>query len=212
MRHLTVRITPWEKRRLRQLRDRRGGGVSPRLVKRAICLLRSAVGDSATLIARVTGLNPDTITDIRRRWRQQRMHSLQDRRRPGRPPRVTDAYRCELRRALRVGPLACGYALSVWSIARLRTHLRQRTGITVSTDWLRRLAHREGFVVARPKHTLKGKRDERAYRRAARRLKQLKKGPCKRARLMNCGTPTPPRLPCSRTSCAAGCRAGDSGR
>ena len=106
MRQLTVRIEPWERRRLRQLRDH---GKSARLVKRAICLLRSAAGDSAQLIAHVAGLSPDAVTDIRRRWRRDGLRSLSDRRHPGRPPTVTDAYRRELRRALRRGPLSFGY-------------------------------------------------------------------------------------------------------
>jgi transposase len=209
MRQLIVRIKPWEKWRLRQIRDH---GPSARIVKRAICLLRSAAGDSARLIARVTGLSRDTVTDVRRRWRQRRLRSLSDRRHPGRPSRVTDAYRRELRRALRKGPLACGYIFTVWSIARLATHLRQRTGIALGIDRLRRLAHAEGFVVSRPKHTLRGKRDEREYRRARRRLEQLKKGHRKRTRPLSCGTPTPRSSTSCRTWCAAGRCEAASGR
>lgn len=202
MRQLTVRIEPWQKRQLRKLRDR---SQSARLVKRAICVLRSAAGESARVIARVAGLSPDAVTDIRRRWQRQGLASLCDRRHPGRPPRVTAAYRRQLRAALRSGPLRFGYAFTVWSIARLRTHLARRTGITISTDWLRRLAHAQGFVVARPKHTLKGKRDERQYRKTAQRLTRLKKGRCSRAHLTSCGTPTPPHSSCCRISRGAGC-------
>ena len=81
--------------------------------------------------------------------------------RSGRPPRATKRYRAELRNALRKGPLRFGYVFTVWSIARLAAHLHRRTGIRFSTDWLRRLARAEGFVVARPKHTLKNKRKRR---------------------------------------------------
>jgi len=37
--------------------------------------------------------------------------------------------------------------------------------------------HQEGFSVQRPKHTMKGKRNEAAYERAAARLRTLKKRP-----------------------------------
>lgn len=205
MRQLMVRLKPWEWRRLRQLRDH---AASPRVGKRAVSLLLSAAGESAMSIARTTGLSVDAVTDIRRRWRKRRLRSLPDRPRTGRPPRVTSEYRRELRRALRRGPLASGYVFTVWSIARLGTYLKQRTGIAVSGDWLRRLVHAEGFVVGRPKHTLKGKRDPKAYRRAKRRLDRLKKGPAKRAVPTSCGTPTPPSLSCCRTWSAAGCDAG----
>jgi hypothetical protein len=101
--------------------------------------------------------------------------------------------------------MALGYVFTVWSIARLGTYLRRRTGIAVGPDWLRRLVHAEGFVIGRPKHTLKGARDEREYRRAKRRLDELKKGRAKRTRPTSCGSPTPPSSACCRTSCAAGC-------
>ena len=210
MRQLRVRLKPWESRRLRQLRDH---APSPRVAKRAACLLASAAGDSARSIARVTGLSPDAVTDIRRRWRRRRLRSLFDRPRPGRPARVTKAYRRELRRALRRGPRACGrYVFTVWSIARLGTYLRKRTGVAVGGNWLRELVHGEGFVVGRPKHTLRGKRDERKYRQARRRLERLKKGRSKRARPSSCGTPTPASSTSCRTWSGAGCPGDGNGR
>jgi transposase len=174
MRQLEVRLTSWQRRRLEQLRDH---GPSPRIVRRVICLLRSAAGEKAGTIARVTGLGLDSISNIRRRWRMRGMRSLIDRPRCGRPPRITDRYRRELRRALRDDPPALGYVFTVWSIARLRTHLHKITGISVSCDWLRCLVHAEGFVVGRPKHTLKGKRNRQEYQAARKRLQELKKGP-----------------------------------
>jgi transposase len=173
MRPLKVRLKPWEARRLRQLRDQ---ATSARVLKRAVCLLLSAVGEPAMTIARITGLSLGTISNVRRRWRRHRLLSVADQPRSGRPSLITATYRRELRRALLKGPLALGYVFTVWSIARLRTYLHQRTGIALSVNRLRRLVHEQGFVVARPKHTLEGKRDEREYRRTRRRLQQLKKG------------------------------------
>src|SRR3954471_14587805 len=157
MRQLTVRLKPWESRKLRQLRDH---APSARVVKRAVCLLRSAAGERATDIARVLGLSVDAVTDIRRRWRRRRLRSVHDRPRSGRPPRATAGYRRELRRAMRAGPLRCGYVFTVWSVARLAAYLRRRTGIRLGATRLRQLVRREGFVVGRPAHTLRGKRDE----------------------------------------------------
>jgi transposase len=203
MRQLEVRLKPWEAQRLRELRDH---ATSARLLKRVVCLLMSAAGASARDVARVTGLSRGGVTGIRRRWRSGgRLRSLMDKPRSGRPPRITSEYRRELRRALRRGPLACGFIFTVWSVARLSTYLHRRTGIPVGIDWLRRLLHREGFVVARPTHTLANKRDAREYRRARRRLAQLKKGRSKRTHPSSSGTPTPPPLICCRTWRAAGC-------
>lgn len=202
MRPLKVRLKPWETRRLKQLRSH---AASARVVRRAMCLLLSAAGEAAGDIARVIGLSVNAVTGIRRRWRRRRLGSVTDRPRSGRPTRVTGEYRRELRRALRTGPLACGFVFTVWSVARLGTYLRRRTGIAIGSHWLRRLVHREGFVVGRPKHTLANKRDEQEYRRTRRRLERLKKGRPERTRPSSSGTPTPPSSTSCPTSCAAGC-------
>ncbi|HEX3725336.1 MAG TPA: helix-turn-helix domain-containing protein [Pirellulales bacterium] len=209
MRQLEVRLSSWESRQLKQLRDH---AASARVVKRAVCVLRSAAGQAATDIARVVGLSLNAVTGIRRRWRRRRLRSLLDRPRSGRPPRVTAQYRRELRRALRKGPLACGFVFTVWSVARLNTYLRHRTGIAIGSDWLRRLVHQEGWVIGRPKHTLANKRDEQEYRRTKRRLEQLKKGRSKRTHPLSCGMPTPPRSTCCPTWHAAGCPRDDNRR
>jgi transposase len=170
---IEVRLTSWQRQRLQQIRDQ---PPTPRMGKRAVCLLLSADGASNQLIAQATGLAPDTLARVRRRWNQQGMASVKDAPRPGRPPKVGPAYRRELREALRRGPLAYGYAFTTWSIARLNAHLYRVTGLAICNDWLRQLVHAGGFVYRRPKHTLKGKRNEQADRRAQKKLQRLKKG------------------------------------
>jgi transposase len=168
-----VSLTSRQRRGLQQIRDK---PPMPRIGKRAVCLLLSAEGTASRLIGQVTGLSKDTITDIRRRWNQQGRTCLKDAPRPGRPPKVSLAYHQQLREALRRGPLSYGYVFTTWSIARLNAHLHHVTGLTICNDWLRQLIHAEGFVYRRPKHTLKGKRNEQAYRRAQKKLQRLKKG------------------------------------
>jgi transposase len=80
-----------------------------------------------------------------------------------------------MRQAVQTNPLSLGYGFSTWSVPRLAAHLAKVTHIRFSDDQLRRLLHREGFSVQRPKHTMKGKRDEAAYEKAKGELKALKK-------------------------------------
>jgi transposase len=84
-----------------------------------------------------------------------------------------------LREVVQTPPQSFGYGFSVWSVARLAEHLKKETGTRFSDDQLRRILHQEGFSFQRPKHTMKGKRDEVAYERAQRQLKTLKKKPSK---------------------------------
>jgi transposase len=188
-RRLEVVLSSWQRQRLRQIRDH---PPAPRVARRAICLLLSAEASSNKAITQATGLCSDAITDIRRRWRIHGMASLKDRPRPGRPRTTTAAYRRELRKALRVGPHAYGYIFTVWSVARLNAHLTKTIGISVGESRLRQLIRAEGFVYRRPKHTLKGKRNEKAFRQAQHALSRLKKGRFAREPLTNSGTRTNP--------------------
>ena len=94
---------------------------------------------------------------------------------PGRPSRASDDFRAHLRQAVRTCPLTLGYGFATWSAARLAEHLAQQTGIRLGDDQMRRLLKGEGFSFQRPKHTLKGKRDEAAFERARQELHELKK-------------------------------------
>jgi transposase len=96
---------------------------------------------------------------------------------PGRPGRATPVFLREMKRTVQTNPLTLGYGFSTWSVVRLAEHLAKRevTGIRFSEDQLRRLLHREGFSVQRPKHTMKGKRDEAAYAKAKAELTGMKK-------------------------------------
>jgi hypothetical protein len=88
----------------------------------------------------------------------------------------------QLRQAVLTSPLQPGYGFATWSAARLTEHLAPFTGIASSDDQIRRLLKQEGFSVHRPKHTLKGKRDETAYTAAKQGLQELNKKPCNRRR------------------------------
>jgi transposase len=186
---LKVVLNAWQRHRLRKIRDR---SSSPRVGKRTVCLLLSADGASSRAIQQATGLSVDAITDIRRRWQQRTWASLEDRPRCGRPCRVTVAYRRELRQTLNRGPPAYGYLFTVWSIPRLNAHLKARTGIGFCDESVRCLVRAEGYVFRRPKHTLKGKRDEKAFRKAQRQLRRLKKGLCASTPTTNSGSKTKP--------------------
>jgi len=134
------------------------------------------VGRSRRSIAEELGCSPGTVDSVRQRYREQGIAGLTPRKSPGRPARVTREYRTALRKVVRTPPQKFGYGFSVWSAARLNAHLKKTTGLAFSDERVRRLLGEEGFSFQRPKHTMKGKRDEHAYEKAQKRLKRLKKG------------------------------------
>ena len=149
--------------------------VDAAVFRNATIILMSGVGRSKTSIADDLGISVGTVDNIRKAYRQAGVAGL----RPGKPPgcesRATPAYRAALRKTLQTSPLELGYGFSVWSLARLNAHLQKLTQISFSEDQLGRIVHAEGFSFQRPKPTMKGKRDEAAYERAAAKLKTLKK-------------------------------------
>src|SRR5262249_52964388 len=63
-------------------------------------------------------------------------------------------------------PQALGYGFSTWNVPRLAAHLKKLTKVGFSADQLRRLLNQEGFSNQRPKHTMRGRRNETDSERA----------------------------------------------
>lgn len=143
--------------------------------RNATMILMTAVGRSKFDIAKDLGCCPATVDNVRKRYRQQGLEGLQRRSPPGRTSRATPAYRAALREAVQTPPQTLGYGFSVWTANRLARHLQKTMGIELGDDRVRAILAEEGFSFQRPKHTMKGKRDEAAYERARDELKVLKK-------------------------------------
>jgi transposase len=146
-----------------------------KVFRNATIILLSAAGNSKPQIACELGCSLATVDNARRAYRQRGVAGLIPRMSPGRPSRATSEYREALKTAVKTPPQTLGYGFSVWSLARLGQHLQRKTGIRLSEDQLGRVLRAEGYSYQRPKHTMKGKRDESAYQRACRQLKALKK-------------------------------------
>jgi transposase len=134
-------------------------------------------GDTIASIARRVGCTTFTVKRVRDLYRTGGIDALRPIKPPGRSSRATPAFVAAMKKAVATNPLDLGYGFSTWSAARLAAHLVKVTGIQFSADQMRRLLHREAYSVHRPKHTMKGKRDEVAYEKAKGQLRRLKKKP-----------------------------------
>jgi transposase len=150
------------------------------LFRNTTIILMSGAGRSKFDIAEDLGCSPATVDNVRKRYRQSGLDGLRRRKPPGRVSRATPEYRAGLREAVETPPQSLGYGFSVWSANRLAKHLEKKTKIKLSDDRLRTILAEEGFSFQRPKHTMKGKRDEAAYERARGELRTLKKKRCAR--------------------------------
>lgn len=169
----TLTADQWE-----ALDNVRFGTTDAMVFRNATIILMSAVGRSKFSIAHDMGCCPATVDNIRKLYRQRGPAGLQRRKPPGRISAATPAYRQALRQAVTTPPQSLGYGFSVWSVARLNEYLKKQTKISFSEDQLRRILHQEGFSFQRPKHTMKGKRNEAAFVQAQKELHTLKKKRC----------------------------------
>lgn len=151
--------------------------ASADIYRNCLIILMASQGWTIPATAKFVGCGSDTVKRMRRQYRQQGINGLIPEHSPGRPSRATSQFLQQLQQAVRTNPSTLGYGFTTWSTARLAAHLAKVTGIRFSANQLRRLLHQEGFSVHRPKHTMKGKRDETAYQKAKKQLRRLKKKP-----------------------------------
>jgi transposase len=145
--------------------------------RNATIILQSADGLSKATLSQALGCSISTIDRVRRAYLRKGIAGLLPIKPPGRPSRATAAYRTALAEVIQTPPQSLGYGFSTWNVPRLAAHLKKTTKIGFGADQLRRLLHQEGFSVQRPKHTMKGRRNEADFERAKRELEALKKGP-----------------------------------
>ena len=148
-----------------------------RVFRNATIILLSGAGRPKTQIAETLGCSSATVDNVRAAYRRAGAAGLKPASPPGRTSRATPEYRAAIKAAVATPPQDLGYGFSVWSVNRLRQHLKQQTGVELSEDQFRRVLHQEKFSFQRPKHTMEGKRDEAEHDRAKAELRDLKKKP-----------------------------------
>ena len=98
-----------------------------------------------------------------------------ERDRRGRPRKLHTQDLEWLRQTVLTPPPQLGYAFTNWTLPRLAWYLKQQRAVKVQPHYLGLLLRRMGLSRQRPKHVLRGKRDEQAHTQAKAELEQLKK-------------------------------------
>lgn len=145
--------------------------------RNCLIIMMSDSRDTVASIAKRLGCSTETVIRIRRLYRKGGVQTLCPIKPPGRKPRATQHFIARMKEAVGTNPQSLGYGFSVWSAARLARHLAKVTGLSFSDDQMRRILRQHGYSFQRPKHTMKGKRDEIAYEKARKKLVRLKKTP-----------------------------------
>lgn len=167
-----IKLTPDQWDELDRVRFRT---PSADVFRNCLIILMSDSRDTIASIAQRLGCSTETVIRIRRLYRKGGVEALRPIKPPGRKPRTTAEFITRMKQAVRTNPQSLGYGFSVWSATRLARHLAKATGLSFSDDQMRRILRQHGYSFQRPKHTMKGKRDEVAYEKARKQLTRLKK-------------------------------------
>ena len=165
---------PTEERQ--QLEEIIGHGETTEAVKRAMALRLLSQGQHPATIAAMMVVTENTVYAWRRQWREEGLKGLYYRPKSGRPRKSNPEYRRLLEETLETDPARYGYHFTVWTSDRLRQHLEQQTGISLSRGRFAILMEEMGYVYRRPKRDLTTKQDQDAKQQAAQLLDELKKG------------------------------------
>ena len=111
------------------------------------------------------------------RWREGGVEGLANQPIPGRRPKANASYREALEHTLETDPHELGYPFSVWTLERLREHLAQETGISLSVGRLAEWMKRWGYVYRQPKLDLRHRQDPDARAAVQAWLDEVKKQP-----------------------------------
>jgi transposase len=142
---------------------------------RAVLLL--ADGLSRETVASQFGVHAATVGRWAHNYRQRGVDGLRGPERDGRgrPPKLSADHLQRLKEIVLTPPQTLGYAFTVWTLPRLARYMQQTCQVSVQPHYLGLLLHRMGIQRRRPKHVLRGKRDEAAHDQAKEELREIKK-------------------------------------
>jgi transposase len=147
------------------------------VVQRATVIRLLHYGHQPASLGEMFVVDETTIYNWHKRWCKEGIEGLANQPRTGHPPKANAEYCQQLDEALSHEPAEYGYEFALWTIARLRQHLYNRTQIDLSDDRLRVLLAEQGYVYRRPKQELSALQNLTARQDAIQVLDELKKEP-----------------------------------
>ncbi len=132
-------------------------------------------GHSPSEVSEQMVVSMGSIYNWHKRWRDGGLKGLENQAKSGRPKNTDAAYCDLLEEVIDRLPGDYGYGFGIWTVDRLREHLRRETGIALSNRRFRALLKDLDFVYRRPKHDVSRLQDAEAKERGKALLDWLKK-------------------------------------
>lgn len=143
--------------------------------QRATAIHLLHMGQSPKEVSQWLAVSVGSIYNWHNRWRADGLKGLENQPKSGRPKNADEAYCQLLEDVLEQEPAVYGYGFGIWTVDRLREHMRRETGISLSNRRFRALLKELGYVYRRPKHDLTSLQDAEEKQRTKTLLDWLKK-------------------------------------
>jgi len=170
----SIKLSPGQQQELLQAAER---SREPEFRDGCRAILALAAGQTRKEVAAIMGVHPGTIGRWAALYRRESLAGLrapaEDRRGCPRKLQVEDL--CWLKETVLTPPKDLGYAFTTWSLPRLASYLEKQRGVQVKSHYIGHLLRQMGLTRLRPKHTLKGKRDEAEHATAKAQLVEIKR-------------------------------------
>lgn len=133
---------------IKSLRQRLGQAYAAgdaRLVRRVVVMLGLAEGIPVTQLAETHSLSRQALYAWLKAFMLEGVDSLNYRRAPGRPPRLSKTQRRRLTELVKAGPLAAGFPTGCWSALLIQQLIQREFGVLYNRHYVCQLLHNLGF-------------------------------------------------------------------
>jgi len=143
--------------------------------QRATAIHLLHLGQSPDEVSQLLAVSLGSVYNWHERWRTEGLTGLENKAKSGRRKNADQAYCDLLEEVLEQSPEVYDYGFGIWTVDRLREHMRQQTGTKLSNRRFRALLKVLGYVYRRPKHDLTSLQDAEEKQRTTELLDWLKK-------------------------------------
>lgn len=177
MRPRQLRLHPSTYKRLIRLTKEAERDGAYRVAKRLQAVVLNAEGRTSGDVAAILKAPRSKVSEWLARYEQHGIEGLLEGQRSGRPPELSAAQRQQLGDILDSGPVAYGLDCGVWTSPMIAWLIEEEFGVAYHPGHVRKLLHRLGFSVQRPRRVLARADADAQLRWRRRTYPNLKKKP-----------------------------------
>lgn len=172
-----IHLTPKRYRELARIRAAAERDGAYRVAHRLHAVLLNAQGRTSGELCRILEAPRSAISEWLRNFDEHGLDGVLEGHRSGRPPQLTPEQRVALEDIVESGPVAYGFDCGIWTSPMIARVITEEFGVAYHPGHVRKLLHKIGFSVQRPRRVLARAKPEDQDRWRRRTYPDIKKKP-----------------------------------